>query len=99
MHDEACVNYRDMITNMDLGLRWLRNTFGCVSRPHAAWHIDTFGHSRGNAEMLAKMGFDSFYFARLDAQVLVMQNKLHIGWFQTLFLKKPRFSNFKNFVF
>ena len=64
MHDEATVNYRDMIVNMDLGLRWIRDHFGCVSRPHASWQIDIFGHSRANAEMMSKMGFDSMYFAR-----------------------------------
>ena len=64
MHDEATVNYRDMIVNMDLGLRWIRDHFGCVSRPHASWQIDVFGHSRANAEMMADMGFDSMYFAR-----------------------------------
>ena len=64
MHDEAIVNYRDMIVNMDLGLRWIRDHFGCESRPHSSWQIDVFGHSRANAEMMADMGFDSMYFAR-----------------------------------
>ena len=45
MHDEAIVNYRDMIVNMDLGLRWIRDHFGCESRPHSSWQIDVFGHS------------------------------------------------------
>ena len=43
MNDEALVSYKDMIEQN--GLRWLRDTFGCASRPRAAWQIDTFGHT------------------------------------------------------
>ena len=43
MNDEALVSYKDIIEQNGLGLRWLRNHFGCRSRPHAAWQIDTFG--------------------------------------------------------
>ena len=59
---------------MSLGLRWIRDEFGYDSRPHASWQIDTFGHTRGNAEMFALMGFDSLYFARLDIDELAQES-------------------------
>ena len=58
---------------MSLGLRWIRDEFGYDSRPHASWQIDTSGHTRGNAEMFALMGFDSLYFARLDIDELAQE--------------------------
>ena len=62
---------------MSLGLRWIRNEFGYDSRPHASWQIDTFGHTRGNTEMFALMGFDSLYFARLDIDELAQESLLN----------------------
>ena len=59
---------------MSLGLRWIRDEFGYDSRPHTSWQIDTLGHPRGNAEMLALMGFDSLYFARLDIDELAQES-------------------------
>ena len=37
-------------------------------RPRAGWGIDTAGHSLTQVEILAKMGFDSFFFERIDFQ-------------------------------
>ena len=73
MYDEAVVSYKDMIEQNGLGLRWLRDTFGCASRPRAAWQIDTFGHTRGQAEMFSLFGYDAVYFARLDLDELAQR--------------------------
>ena len=62
---------------MSLGLKWIRDEFGYDSRPHASWQIDTFGHTRGNTEMFALMGFDSLYFARLDIDELAQESFLN----------------------
>uniref|UniRef100_A0A3Q2WGR4 Lysosomal alpha-mannosidase n=1 Tax=Haplochromis burtoni TaxID=8153 RepID=A0A3Q2WGR4_HAPBU len=43
-------------------------TFGACGRPRVAWHIDPFGHAREHASMFAQMGFDGFFFGRLDYQ-------------------------------
>jgi len=32
------------------------------------WHIDPFGHSSANAALFADMGFDAFFYSRLDYQ-------------------------------
>jgi len=36
--------------------------------PSIGWQIDPFGHSNTNARLMAEMGFDAFFFARLDFQ-------------------------------
>jgi len=35
-------------------------------RPHVGWQIDPFGHSNANARIFYELGFDSWFFARLD---------------------------------
>lgn len=66
MSDEATPYYEDMIDQMTIGLRWLKDTFDYV--PDVAWHIDPFGHQASAASMYSQMGFQSFFFARIDYQ-------------------------------
>ena len=66
MNDEASTDYNSIIDQMSLGLRFVNDTFGPQARPRVAWHIDPFGHSAEQAAIFAKMGFDGFFFARLD---------------------------------
>ncbi|KAM9242884.1 lysosomal alpha-mannosidase [Dugong dugon] len=68
MNDEAATHYGAIIDQMTLGLRFLEDTFGIDGRPLVAWHIDPFGHSREQASLFAQMGFDGFFFGRLDYQ-------------------------------
>jgi hypothetical protein len=51
---------------MTVGLRWLKETFNYV--PDVAWHIDPFGHHASSASLFSRMGFNSFFFARIDYQ-------------------------------
>ena len=51
MPDEAVTHYNDIITNAELGMRFLEENFGDCGRPLVAWQIDPFGHSRAIMEM------------------------------------------------
>jgi hypothetical protein len=66
MHDEACPNYDDMIENMYIGHKFILDTFGV--KPRIGWQIDPFGHSSTNARFFSEMGFDAWFFGRLDYQ-------------------------------
>lgn len=48
--------------------RKLNDTFGECGRPKIGWQIDPFGHSRESASLMAQIGFDGLFFARLDYQ-------------------------------
>ena len=64
MHDEAAPTYEDMIDNMAFGHEFLLKEFGVT--PTIGWQIDPFGHSATNAKLFKEMGFDAWFFARLD---------------------------------
>lgn len=64
-NDEATTHYSAIVDQMTLGMRWLNDTFGNCGRPRAAWQIDTYGHSRENAALLAQMGFDVVFLGRV----------------------------------
>eukprot|EP00347_Sterkiella_histriomuscorum_P000869 403374211 len=66
MHDEACPHYEDMIENMLWGHKFLHEELGY--KPRVGWSIDPFGHSNTNPRIYAEMGFDAWFFARLDYQ-------------------------------
>ena len=66
MHDEACPTYDDMINNHMVGFEFLEKEFGV--RPRIGWQIDPFGHSNTNARIFSELGFDAWFFARLDYQ-------------------------------
>jgi hypothetical protein len=51
---------------MTVGLRWLKDTFSYI--PNTAWHIDPFGHHAASATLFSQMGFQTFFFARIDYQ-------------------------------
>ena len=81
MSDEATPYYEDVVDQMTIGLRWLKETLDVV--PSVAWHIDPFGHQASSASMFSKMGFNSFFFARIDyqdKQLRMSEKKLEMVW-------------------
>ncbi|KAL7191623.1 hypothetical protein ACSBR2_023661 [Camellia fascicularis] len=67
MHDEATSHYIDMIDQTTLGHRFIKEEFNVT--PRVGWQIDPFGHSAVQAYLFgAEVGFDSFFFARIDYQ-------------------------------
>jgi alpha-mannosidase len=66
MHDEACTHYEDQINNMMKGHQFAWEELG--AKPKIGWHIDPFGHTTANPRLFAEMGFDAFFFARIDYQ-------------------------------
>ena len=66
MSDEAAPHFDDFINNMMKGHDFLLKEFNY--KPRIAWHIDPFGHSNASPRLFADMGFDAWFFARLDYQ-------------------------------
>lgn len=64
MNDEATTWWVDIIDQMTLGHAFLIREFGV--KPRIGWHIDPFGHSSVQASLFASMGFDAFFFGRVD---------------------------------
>jgi len=64
MHDEACPSYDDMINNHMIGQIWAMENLH--AKPTIGWQIDPFGHSNANIRLFAEMGFDAWFFARMD---------------------------------
>ncbi|XVF57696.1 hypothetical protein PTKIN_Ptkin07bG0002700 [Pterospermum kingtungense] len=82
MHDEAVPHYIDMIDQTTLGHRFIKEEFGIT--PRIGWQIDPFGHSAVQAYLLgAEVGFDSFFFGRIDYQDRIKRKKeksLEVIW-------------------
>ncbi|KAG4938279.1 hypothetical protein JHK84_044530 [Glycine max] len=82
MHDEAVTHYIDMIDQTALGHQFLKEEFGVT--PRIGWQIDPFGHSAVQAYLLgAEVGFDSFFFGRIDYQDRAKRKKeksLEVIW-------------------
>ncbi len=66
MNDEAAPYFEDIIDQMTLGHQFIKENFNQTT--NIGWHIDPFGHSSSQASIFSQMGFDAFFFARIDYQ-------------------------------
>lgn len=64
MNDEGAAYYDDIIEQMSRGLRFVKETFNQTVQ--VGWHIDPFGHSAAQASLFSQMGFNSWFFERID---------------------------------
>ena len=44
-------------------------------KPRIGWQIDPFGHSNTNVRIFAEMGFDAWFFARIDKDDVARRRK------------------------
>ena len=70
MSDEAAPYYVDMVDQQTIGHQFLLQNFGPAAIPKTGWQIDPFGHSRTMGTLFALMGMNSWFFGRIDWQVL-----------------------------
>ncbi|KAK9506079.1 hypothetical protein O3M35_008077 [Rhynocoris fuscipes] len=68
MNDEAAAHYQSIVDQFTWGFRRLNESLGACATPKIGWQIDPFGHSRENAAIMAKMGFDGLFLGRIDYQ-------------------------------
>eukprot|EP01121_Diplochlamys_sp_Union-15-3_P011954 TRINITY_DN3519_c0_g1_i4.p1 TRINITY_DN3519_c0_g1~~TRINITY_DN3519_c0_g1_i4.p1 ORF type:complete len:964 (+),score=220.79 TRINITY_DN3519_c0_g1_i4:163-2892(+) len=83
MSDEAAEHYQDSVHNMEIGHRFLLDNFGAKGIPTTGWHIDPFGHASSQASVFSQIGFNGFFFARIDYQDYQQRTKdktLEVVW-------------------
>ena len=64
MNDEGCAYYDEIIEQLTLGHRFIKNEFN--QTVNTGWHIDPFGHSASQAAIFSQMGFNSFFIERIN---------------------------------
>ena len=66
--DEANPLYSDIIENIKVGHDFLWREFKVI--PKVAWQADAFGHSSENAKIFMELGFEAFFFGRMNNKML-----------------------------
>ncbi|XP_037300756.1 lysosomal alpha-mannosidase isoform X2 [Manduca sexta] len=82
-NDEATPDYLQIIDQYTWGLRKLNDTLGPCGKPKAAWQIDTYGHSREQASLLAQMGYDGLFIGRVDyreRETMIEEDRMEFMW-------------------
>ena len=59
VNDEGSVHYNALIDQHALGMQFLQDNFGECARPKVGWQIDTFGHTKEQANLF---GLASSFF-------------------------------------
>ena len=75
VNDEATPIYYDIMDNIRVGLQFLYEEFDII--PKSAFFLDSFGHSAGNAHIVAQAGFEQLVLGRfhLDYLEYLKKNK------------------------
>lgn len=62
---------------MMVGHRFILEEFGEEAIPRVGWHLDSFGHSKTNMRLLAELGYDSVFGARIDYKERKYRKEMH----------------------
>ena len=74
INDEATPLYYNIIDQIRIGHQFLLEEFGIT--PKTGWYVDSFGHSAGNAHVLAQMNFEYLVLGRIHLDFLdLMKNE------------------------
>ena len=68
VNDEATPIYYDIMDNIRVGLQFLYEEFDII--PKSAFFLDSFGHSAGNAHIVAQAGFEQLVLGRFHLDYL-----------------------------
>ncbi|KPJ19679.1 Lysosomal alpha-mannosidase [Papilio machaon] len=82
-NDEATTDYLQIIDQYTWGLRKLNDTLGPCGKPKAAWQVDTYGHTREQASLLAQMGYDGLFIGRVDhkeRESMIEEDRMEFMW-------------------
>jgi hypothetical protein len=63
MNDESLPEYKNMILQMETGLKFVNETFGV--HPRTAWQIDPFGASAVSPALFSQLGYESVILSRI----------------------------------
>jgi hypothetical protein len=74
-HDMGCTTYDSMINNWVEGHLWVKEKFGADARPKIGWSLDPFGMSTTQAVLQALMGFEAWFFTRLNQGTVASMKK------------------------
>ena len=83
--DEACPTYDAMITNYIQGAKFVKEAFGeeQAAKLKIGWQLDPFGHSNTLAKIVAEMGYEALFFARIkqsDKELMAKNQSLEFLW-------------------
>ncbi|XP_064076019.1 lysosomal alpha-mannosidase-like [Vanessa tameamea] len=81
--DEATIDYLQLLDQYTWGLRKLNDTLGPCGKPKAAWQIDTYGHTREHASLVAEMGFDGLFIGRVEhkeRETMLEEDRMEFIW-------------------
>ena len=68
INDEATPLYYNIADQIRIGHQFLLEEFGII--PKTGWYIDSFGHSAGNAHILAQLNFKYLVLGRMHVNFL-----------------------------
>ncbi|XP_063392346.1 lysosomal alpha-mannosidase-like [Cydia fagiglandana] len=81
--DEATTDFLMILDQFTWGLRKMNDTLGPCGKPKAAWQIDTYGHTREHASLLAQMGYDGLFIGRVnhkEREAMLEEERMEFMW-------------------